>query len=128
MRGSLMCGYCAQPCGMHVLTMRPGNTPYCRYGCALSDFQEQLRDGRRLWWDGATITDYHAPETSHTVLIEVLQEKKARISQLQRESDVMQLAQLRRECDVIQRSLNFLDWCDRSRNDARAAHHRHCVA
>jgi hypothetical protein len=128
MRGSLMCGYCAQACGMHVLTMRPGHTPYCCYRCALADFTELLRQGRRLWWDGATITEYYPPETSHTVISKVLQEKKARIAQLRRESDVMQLAQLQRECDVLQRGLNFLDWCDRSRNDARPAHHRHSVA
>jgi hypothetical protein len=108
-----MCGYCAQSCGVHLLTIRPGSTPYCRYGCALSDFQAQLRQGRRLWWDGAFIVEYDPPETSYTVMLEVLQEKKARIAQLPRESDVMQLAHLQRECDVLQRGLNFLDWCDR---------------
>jgi hypothetical protein len=128
MRGSLMCGFCAQNCTATVLTILPGHTPYCCYRCALADFTELLRQGRRRWWDGTTIVKYHPPETSHTVLIEVLQEKKARMQHLQGESDVIQLAQLQRECDVIQRSLNFLDWCDRRSNDARPAHHRHRVA
>jgi hypothetical protein len=85
----MMCGYCAQSCSEPVMTIRPGNTPYCSYACALHDYQDQLRRGQRLWWDYSRITEYHAPSTAITVLTNVLAEKETRIRQLTAESRVL---------------------------------------
>jgi hypothetical protein len=105
MRISRMCGYCAQSCTSHVLTIRPGNTPYCSYSCAINDFRTQLAQGQRLWWDGATITEYHEPSTALTVLTEVLREKQVHIRQIQ---DEERIRQLQGECRVLQRGIEFM--------------------